>query len=377
MKVTLFDWSSEGHHPIYVRRFAEALSKIADVAVAVPDETVSSYIDLSVQIHQLGPARPRPNFTQPLGPQNRRMANAELDLFYKVVSSIRSDHIIHLYSDSVIRRLVKRPSLEIPTTLCLFRPRAHYPTVYRTALSSRELLSAWFLEYLVARWRRRTDAHAIMTLDEIAARRWAKGNGAPAYYLPEPPVESLPSITNPQDRSGCIVYGHLARRKGIDLLANAVTLDTFEKKIVLSGAVDNGFERDLQMYVSDMEKVGAIVELRAWLHSEKQGLVALSKSRCVILPYQNHYGMSRVILEAATVGTPIIAHNKGLIGYLVRKFGLGIAVDCNNPRALRQAILKLCEGQDEFTTYANSLALFAERFSTEAFRQAIRTPFIT
>jgi hypothetical protein len=70
--------------------------------------------------------------------------------------------------------------------------------------------------------------------------------------------------------------------------------------------------------------VGARVELRPRLHSEVEGLRALASARCALLPYHRHSGMSRVLLEACSAGTPVIADNFGLLGYLVRTHGPGI-----------------------------------------------------
>jgi glycosyltransferase involved in cell wall biosynthesis len=123
-----------------------------------------------------------------------------------------------------------------------------------------------------------------------------------------------------------------------------------------------------------MRQVGAAVDVRPYRHSEAQGLEVLAQARCAVLPYPRHDGMSRVLVESSSVGTPVIVHDRGLIGYLVRCHELGHAVDCQDARALRRAILDLMRA-DARDTYAAGLAEFAARFSVERFQEAVLAPF--
>ena len=375
MKIVLFDWTAGGHHARYARKFAEALGRIGKVVLAIPDEMVDSVKDLPVEVFPLGKARPNLDMTRSLARQNRELAYVELDLFEKVARQIQPDHLIHLYADPVIRRLVKRSSLNVPTTLCIFFPRAHYPSVYNSPLNPKERLRAWFLEYLVTSWRRRSDAHAVFTLDEEAAHRWSSMSGVPAFWFPEPPIEKLQVLPEADDRSGCVVYGALAPRKGIDLLARAIALEPNSLRVVLAGPIESGFENMLGQHVMDMERAGAKIELRTYMHQEQEGLAVLARARCAVLPYPRHYTTSRVLVEACSVGTPVIAHDYGLLGYLVKRYHLGIAVNCNNSIELRRSLLTLCEETNGDKTYGDALALFAGKFTKTVFDGAVTSPF--
>jgi glycosyltransferase involved in cell wall biosynthesis len=80
--------------------------------------------------------------------------------------------------------------------------------------------------------------------------------------------------------------------------------------------------------------------------------------------------MSRVLVEACSVGTPVIAHDFGLLGHLVRRHRLGLAVDCTDPNALREAVLLLTEAERS-VSYTEHIARFAARFELERFRDAL------
>ncbi len=375
MKIALFDWTVEGHHSRYVRRFSEVLGPRANLIVAVPEEISPEVSDLPVKYFPLGSKRPRPDSSQSLSDQNRELAITEVDLFERVVEEVRPDHIIHMCADPIIRRMVYRPTYNVPVTLCIFHPRAHYFASYRSLLPPGELMRAWFQEYLVMRWRQRLDAYAIFTLDQEAVRRWSLRKGAPAFYLPEPPLEAIADLPAFRERSGCIIYGYLFAQKGIGRLRRAVAQCPSPIRVILAGNADPTYQPALMSHVSAMHGSGATIDLRCWQHNEHEGLAALAEARCAVLPYIRHYGMSRVLLEASVAGTPVIAHNFGLLGHLVEKHGIGEVVDCSNPRAFSKVLNKFCSDEGLIQSYSNSLSRFADNFSRSVFERAILAPW--
>ena len=372
MRLLLFDWTVGGHHLLYLQRFSEALRDVADVVVAAPSRHTDSFNDPRIELFSLGDARPDPQLDQPLGRQHRELAVRELDLLGEVIRKTRPDHALHLYADPIIRRLVNRRPLDVPVSLLLFFPKLHHLRSLSGPLPSREHPRAYFLEYVIWRWRRRRDAHALLSLDELAVDQWRR-SGASAYWIPEPPVKRM--TTKSTERSGCVVYGALAPRKGLDLLARAMALAPTDMRITLAGAVEKGAETYVAAAASSIGQAGAQVDLRAHWHDELEGLSVLANARCAVLPYPLHYGMSRVLLEASSVGTPVIVHDFGLLAYLVRTHGLGQVVDCRDPRALRRVLCRMTQGDSAASDYAANLAGFADRYSELSFRQAARTPF--
>lgn len=369
MRVMLFDWVCGGHHEVYMRRFAEALRAQADVIAAAPDATVDQLGDLCLQTVRLG--SPRPSFARsgPLGVDRRKVLGEEVRLLAEAGLEVRADLAIHLHADAVLPHLVQRRPLSTPLSVLLFYPRAHYPAAFGTSLGRGELVRAHARELLIATWRRRRDACALLTLDEEAARRWGRRHGAPAHWIPEPPVASIAKLPA-RERQGCIVYGAIGERKGLDLLARALSVEQTPVTLTIAGETSEAFAPLLDAYVAEMQQGGARVELRTEKHNEVAGLRALAGAKCALLAYERQYGMSRVLLEACSVGTPVIVHDRGLIGHLVKRYKLGRAVDCRNARQLRAEILEMTtEGACE--TYARSLELFAQRYSADRFEEAV------
>jgi glycosyltransferase involved in cell wall biosynthesis len=376
--LVLFDWVSGGHHSIYLRRLADVLGSHFDIVLAVPDEVIPEVADLPVDIEPLGTPRPAPPPGRSASWALRAASAHELHLMTAIASRIRPDHIVHTYADTILPRLTTARRLAAPLTIVLFYPRAHYPAVYETRLAPTERLRAAMKERFVQSWRQRSDANAVLTLDEEAARGWRLGRGAPAYWLPEPPISAFPreAGVGTSKRTGCILYGALAERKGIDLLARAVSVGPNELEITLAGEATAEFLPRLEEYVADMRGSGARVHLRSHRHTELDGLRALAASRCAVLPYPRHDGMSRVLLEAASVGTPVIVHDRAVLGHLVRRHRLGLAVDCTDPRALRDAVFDLTQNASRPDEYADALARFSVRFSRDRFVEACIEPFV-
>jgi glycosyltransferase involved in cell wall biosynthesis len=337
----------------------------ADILLAFPKATLDAIGELDVDTLSLGDGRP------PFGRwRHRRSVLAQEVEQLRQVASL-ADQTVHLYADHALLHLAAVAPLPGAISLVLYRPRTHYPTAYGAHLPPADRAVALAKEWAVRYWRRRPDAHAVFTLDEEAARRWGEAGGAPAHWLPEPPVATLPARQQTSDRRGCILYGALAPRKGINLLARALTIEPTRVRVVLAGRVEPpDYLSELKEHAAAMEAAGVDVELRARHHSELEGLRALAAARCALLPYPRHPGMSRVLVEACSVGTPVVADGFGLLGHLVRRHRLGLAVDCTDPGALREAVLSLADAERS-ASYSEPLARFAARFTPERFRAAL------
>jgi glycosyltransferase involved in cell wall biosynthesis len=172
-------------------------------------------------------------------------------------------------------------------------------------------------------------------------------------------------------RQGCVLFGSLAARKGIDRLAAAVRAAPHDLSVTLAGAPEPGFSEPLQEYVRSMRGAGANVRVLGHHLTPQQGFDLLGRSRCAVLPYPRHSGMSRVLLEAAGAGTPVVVEDFGLVGHLVRTHGLGAAVDSADPLALAKAIRRYTDDESAVTVHEDALRRFAERYSPQRFAPAV------
>ena len=368
-RVLLFDWIGGGHHEVYPRKFAAALGDRAHVVLAMSDRSLAKLDDLDVEKLSLGDGRPLVDPSQHFAGAKRDLVKLEVATLRGAMTRARADLAIHLFADEAMLGLSSTHRLPAPLSVLLFRPRVHYPKLLGTPLTRIQMALAVAHDALLWRWRRRRDALAVMTLDEVAAQRWARRGGALAVWLPEPPVDA--QLITPQPTAfDLVVTPGLARRKGLDLLAAAIAARPTELKLLLAGEVPD-FDRDyFETACTEMRGAGAQLEVRDVWQDETSVLAGLAQGRCSLLAYLNHFGMSRILVETTTVGTPVVAHDYGLLGHLVRSYGLGVAVDCTNAAALRRAIETLtADGQKE--AHRERLARFAERYSEQQFRRAL------
>lgn len=300
----------------------------------------------------------------------------ELDLLERIAGSNGIDAIVHLYGiKSTLRAWLGRRPLPKPAVVLIHQASAlHYPKSYGTPLSLLETANAWYKEILVWRWRRRADALGVLALDAPAVTRWSPRNGAPVYLLPDAPVEAVDHSVG-SHRAGCILFGAISARKGVQLLTDAVEVRPHPPAVTLAGKVHSNFQETFDHCVSRMRKAGSTVRVHnGWL-SDEEVTHLLSTSACVVLPYIRHKGTSRVLVEAAAAGTPVVAHDSGMLGSLVREHALGLTADCTDPIEFRNAIDALVDDGHAAAGHSESLSRFAARSSSDAFRDAVLAPF--
>ena len=119
-----------------------------------------------------------------------------------------------------------------------------------------------------------------------------------------------------------------------------------------------------------LARSGVTLRRRFHQHDEQDGLTALASANCAVLPYRRHTGMSRVLLEAASVGTPVIVADFGLLAHLTRSAGLGVVARTDEPASLRAALDALAIHPPS-SAQSRRLADFAARYGEAAFSSAI------
>lgn len=370
MKVLLFDWNRGGHHAEFAKTFAAALHPGAEVVLAAPDQTLENVSDATVETISLGQGRPRAAAGD--GGSKAELADAELDLIDESVRRVRPDHLVLLWADPVLRWLLKRPPLPTAVSLYLFFAQLHYPRVYKTRLPPRERAGALFKEANVLRWMRRSDAHALFGFDPIAAQRWSRYPRANTYYLPEPPLNYQPQPRIIEEKDGCVVFGYLDARKGIDRVAQALSPGAEGLHLHLNGEVAPEYQAQLQEEIALFRSAGAEVETRLERLPYKEALDRLAAARVALLAFGWAPPGSRVLLEAASGGTPVVGSNQGAVGHLIREHGLGRTVDPDDAVGMRAAILELALDPSAPRRYAENLRRYADKLNANQARREIR-----
>ena len=370
MRVLLFDPHAGGHHGVYLDHLATALYGQAHVVVAAPATSLNAVTAPIERLELGGPhagqaRRARSPHYAHVSPELR-----EARLWQAVESATGADVSAHLFADRVLPVLTLLKPRKASRVIVLFRPRRHYGEAFRDEVPRRSQAYAWAHDAAAQAWRRRSDAAALVSLDEEAVRGWRAKRGATACWLPEPPIrESTPEVAL-HDRASVVMFGALAARKGVDLLADAACIEPGTLSVVVAGTVSESAAPYIGEQIGRMQAHGVSAELRARWHSESDARTAGEGPSNGSAVYFTHGDVASAA-QSCFVGTPVVAHAGGLIGHLVTTYGLGSVVDARDARALASALRHLCEDDKAWASASASAREFASRYSPARFDESV------
>ena len=173
-------------------------------------------------------------------------------------------------------------------------------------------------------------------------------------------VKNSVEIVPQENRENRFIFaGRLDKLKGIDVLLEAWKLmGKNAPKLIVCGL---GPMEDWCKEFVENSKVN--VELKGFLPNlEVRKLIA--NSRALILPTRWYEGFPMSIVEAYSVGTPVICSNLGNVGNVVKEGITGCKYSAGSPRSLKQAVhridsyphlykMTLKEYEEKYTEYEN------------------------
>ncbi len=227
----------------------------------------------------------------------------------------------------------------------LFQPSLHYPALTGSpgsrALKLRNVRQRWTLGALL----RRSDVGAVFSLDPFFSE-WAGRHlpgGDRVWSLPDPLPRSLPEAeaVPSGDRVRFLLYGALARRKGVVRLVRALEVLDGESRARIEVAVRGEVQdADTGQALTRLQRLGGDlavdVELGRLPRTELERQIL--SADWLVAPYERFIGSSGVIVEGAAAGKPVLVDSFGLVGALVRRYGLGISVETGDAHAFARAL---------------------------------------
>src|SRR6185369_8363073 len=127
-----------------------------------------------------------------------------------------------------------------------------------------------------------------------------------------------------KDRFIFLYFGTAQKRRGYDLLLKmAVEQDAC---FIHCGLNDQNerYDLDVKALKEELQKKGRLLETNQYI-SDPACIESFFKSAThLVLPYQNFWGSSGVMLQALAYGIPVLVPENGIMGYRVRKHNLGL-----------------------------------------------------
>lgn len=173
------------------------------------------------------------------------------------------------------------------------------------------------------------------------------------FGLPECKITTIPNFVKnnpsacPEDKSlpeKFVLYaGRLSLEKGVDVLVEAAKHSEYPIVVVGSGP-------DLE--VSKIKECSKIIYLKSRSPSEVKGL--MNQARSLVIPSLWFEGLPMVVVEAYSVGLPVIASDIGSLSEVVINHHSGLLFPAKNHHELSKAINIMCEDDALFVQMSNN-----------------------
>ncbi len=172
------------------------------------------------------------------------------------------------------------------------------------------------------------------------------------------------------DKVKLLFAGRIVPEKGLDVLVKALELLKDDSRWSLE-VCGTGKSRDVMPIVKLSRGLG-IADRISWPGSVDNVQQHIADSDVVIMPSISPESFGLVILEAASLGVPVIASNNGAQPEIISNGVDGMLVASGDYEALAQAIRTLIDDPDRRKAMGRAaLATFNERFSYDKFFKQI------
>lgn len=238
-----------------------------------------------------------------------------------------------------------------PAAGIVMRPSFHYRAMGVEAPGGwGGLAQRWLLGRLLAR----PELTRLLTIDEplhgwIAAHR--PRLAAKTAYIQDP-ADLAPGATRAAGRArfgvavgqrAVLVFGAISTRKGIDALLDALAdpaCPTDLAALVVGRWEDAARGQLAGPAATALRAAGRLHIHDAYVDAADEAL-AFAAADLAWLGYRDFHGSSGVLMQAAQAGLPVIGCRAGLVGWTIRRHGLGEALEVDDREAVRAALDRL------------------------------------
>lgn len=164
-----------------------------------------------------------------------------------------------------------------------------------------------------------------------------------------------------KDKTHSFVFvGRISTEKGIDfLLQNFSDIDQKDINLIIIG--DGPLKSDLEKKFLDDSRIKWLGRLE-----KKEILDVVSKCTALILPSSFYETFGMTIIEAFSVGTPVIATNHGSLPYVVENHNDGLLFEFSNGNDLKEKIVLLSQNHHMRNKLSkNAINNFKRKYSEE------------
>ncbi len=366
-RLMLFDLALGGHHGGYIQHLVEyadheAFAGAIDIVVLphfgeIHQDTVaaiSSYQHPAINLVPISTAE-----AAALGDRHSGISRAlrnlrEWQLFCKYAKELQTTHALIMYLDTCELPLTVGIQSPCPFSGIYFRPTFHYDLFANYKPNCKQRLQQWRERITLGRILHHPQLQTLFCLDPFAVEAIEHNQSNVQIVHLADPVQPYPSIQLDlatfrtklgieKHRRVFLLFGALDGRKGIYQLLEAIALlppELCEHICLLLVGKTNATERaNIRSKITALCHTAPIqlVECDEFI-PENDVSSYFQLADVVLALYQQHVGMSGILLLAAAAGKPVLSSDYGLMGELVRRYQLGLTVDSTDSPAIARAL---------------------------------------
>jgi glycosyltransferase involved in cell wall biosynthesis len=174
-----------------------------------------------------------------------------------------------------------------------------------------------------------------------------------------------------------VLYGVLAKRKGIVETANAIALlpahVAASTQVIFAGRVDRADGADFAAAVErarSRNPAANVVVIDRFLEVDELEYLT-SAADVILMPYIRHPGSSAALVRACAFGQPVVSQRYGLLGRWVIDHRAGLAVKTEKPGEIAKAISLIVERGPAQVCDRELMARFAASHGPQAFADTL------
>lgn len=192
------------------------------------------------------------------------------------------------------------------------------------------------------------------------------------WFLPDPvPNVDFSKVENIRSELGIIEpekvylhFGGLTERKGtLDILKAIKTMDPTilrGKCFIFAGKIHNNINESFYTLLEDCKEKSHIIVFDEFCSYDKLYNLCFS-SDVILMPYKITTLSSGVLGYASVFKKPVIGPGQNLLGRIIKKYEMGMAIESITPKSISLAIDKNIEYKGNDYTEKNSLSCFIDK----------------
>ncbi len=393
----LFDLEVYGHHANYIRlivdywiqqgnkkplsiivapEFMERHRQLVESSKQAPNQTVTFYPITIEEERRLSGNESR--FKRLF----RRFQ--EWQLLGQYAAKLNASQCLVMLIDQLQLPAILQRKLPCKTSGIYFQPSFHYQFFEASPKGSSPLLKVLRDKIFIYQFFKHDQLKNLYCLDPYATEAIkADFPNASIWHLPDPiaspepcDLQALSTFKEKFDledkRHHFLLFGNLDQRKGLFQILDALFKlpPTICRQIclVFVGRIDPTVADSLTSKIKTVtEATEAKIVTRFDFVSDEEVNLYFESADTIMALYQNHLGMSGILLWAAAYQKPVISQEFGLMGEIVRQHQLGITVDSSSPIEIAQALSTILTEGTLAVYNPDSAARFSKMHAEETF----------